>query len=982
MDPAPQIPDLTLLRKIGHGSYGDVWIARTLTGVYRAVKVVARARFEDDRPFLRELDGITRFQQSVGDRPRQLALMHVGRDDERGLFYYVMELADDAQSGTDIDPEKYQALTLKEYMRRGPVTAADAVRLGIELAEALKELHAAGLIHRDVKPSNIIFVGGMPKLADIGLVSSSDHTLTSLGTPGYSPPEGAGTVKADVYSLGKILYQLVTGLPPQDFPRLPPDLMDRADANAVIELNDVVLRACDPDPQNRYASAQEMLDDLLLLQAGKSVQEFRRLRRHLRTLGRVSAVAAVLVAIALGVLGWSNYRQAQALTVQERAAREQAERDERLARYSADLNVAQLALVSGDYGVARTALRRQMPGDGEADQRGLEWWAMWNDTAGDAVETYGEIGASGWRIVLPSPDGQAIALQNIAGETWIAQRGSDQRRKLADGTNGLAGFNADGTQLLVGTQDRRVRWVDVASGVSGPELPVTGRLQGVGDGRRFVIGERAGNGIVLQVWDLAEGRESGRWESGEWRQELQLGGAALSPDGTRLAICLFWTEGTVPRSELLVWHLMEQQVVARSSEIAQVHAVRFSPDGRWIAVGMSGQPVQVFDASSGEIRHRLDGPAGAVTTLAFSRDERTLAAGGRDQVIRIWDLASGTGRVLRGHEGSVQSLVFADDATRIVSGSADGTWRVWDAGGATRRVRTDGLWAGVLGDAVFSPANEIIAATDREGRVAILNSATLEVTRTLDGVFQALAFENSSLIGVSRDLRLVRADLENGEIQPTDLQPEGMTHVAVMVPSRDGTRALLGFRHGEVELWDLRAARSLGRSRRHEGVVRAGAISDDGAWALSGDVTGSVWLWSATSGEAERQLIDVGEEIASLAFAGDQDRILVGLASGLILVLDGRSGEVVEELHGHSGHVDSMILSRDGTRLCSAGKDGLVVIWTLPGFRPIATLVTAAADEQPVNRGIYRLNLSPQGSELSALTQDGRLRLWRLMKRD
>jgi serine/threonine protein kinase len=217
----------------------------------------------------------------------------VGRLEELGLLYYVMELADDVAAGTDIDPDTYEPLTLKSLRTRRPILpAAEVVRLGVELARGLAGLHAVGLIHRDVKPSNIILVNGVPKLADIGLVSSREVSVTSLGTPGYAPPEGSGSLSADLWGLGRILYELVTGLSTKEFPRLPPDFDQREDAGILLELNEVVMRACEPDPQDRYATAQHMLDELLLVQAGRSVQELNRTRARLRTLARVAGIAA------------------------------------------------------------------------------------------------------------------------------------------------------------------------------------------------------------------------------------------------------------------------------------------------------------------------------------------------------------------------------------------------------------------------------------------------------------------------------------------------------------------------------------------------------------------------------------------------------------------------------------------------------------------------------------------------------------------
>ena len=174
---APRIPDYELLRRIGGGSYGDVWLARGVTGVYRAVKIVARSRFDSPRPYQRELDGITRFQRLAFGKARQMALLHVGLNEAEGFFFYVMELADDVHRGTEIDPATYEPLTLKErLLEKGRLPADEALRLAVDLTSALGELHGLGLIHRDIKPSNLIYVRGRPKIADVGLVSSAEVT--------------------------------------------------------------------------------------------------------------------------------------------------------------------------------------------------------------------------------------------------------------------------------------------------------------------------------------------------------------------------------------------------------------------------------------------------------------------------------------------------------------------------------------------------------------------------------------------------------------------------------------------------------------------------------------------------------------------------------------------------------------------------------------------------------------------------------------
>jgi TolB-like protein/Tfp pilus assembly protein PilF len=282
----PSVPDYELLRLIGRGSYGDVWLARGLTGVYRAVKIVWRDRFPNAEPFEREFKGLKKFMSMSRPEAGQLALLHVGQNETAGFFYYVMELADDVESGSRFDPAGYAPLTLREVrMRRGRLPPAEVLSLGVGLAGALAGLHARGLVHRDVKPSNVILVGGVPKLADVGLVASTAEALTFVGTEGFVPPEGPGKPSADVFALGKILYELATGLDREEFPKLPPELNRLPDRPLLLEINEIILRACEVNPGKRYPDARAVLEDLVALQAGRS----RRRRRSWRVSVAVGA---------------------------------------------------------------------------------------------------------------------------------------------------------------------------------------------------------------------------------------------------------------------------------------------------------------------------------------------------------------------------------------------------------------------------------------------------------------------------------------------------------------------------------------------------------------------------------------------------------------------------------------------------------------------------------------------------------------------
>jgi serine/threonine protein kinase/thioredoxin-like negative regulator of GroEL len=415
----PQIPDHELLRRIGQGSYGEVWLARNVMGEYRAVKMVHRAAFGgDSRPFEREFEGIRKFEPISRSHESQLPILHVGLNEAAGCFYYVMELADDANSflsvGADVrrltstgvrvsppaaasdardaskishrsipdqsaagedsrapedrgspDPQRvrmedgldesagartgeaaaagdnrapksepphvgsYEPRTLRlELERHGRLPLAQCLDISLALTTALAHLHKHGLVHRDIKPSNIIFVQGRPKLADIGLVTDAGDARSIVGTEGYLAPEGPGSPQADLYSLGKVLYEISTGRDRRHFPDLPLDLVprsaERGTGNAespndaplptphsalrtprldgLLELNEILLKACARDPRQRYASAEAMHADLALLQRGQSVKRQRAWERRWALGRKLSLVSAGLVV--LTVLGW------------------------------------------------------------------------------------------------------------------------------------------------------------------------------------------------------------------------------------------------------------------------------------------------------------------------------------------------------------------------------------------------------------------------------------------------------------------------------------------------------------------------------------------------------------------------------------------------------------------------------------------------------------------------------------------------------
>lgn len=290
-----------MLRKIGGGSYGEVWLGRGVTGALRAVKVVWREDFEDERGFEREFEGILKFEPISRDHPGLVNILHVGRASNAGgaFYYYVMELGDDMRTGQEINPVEYEARTLRPDVRTSAAVRlelGECVSVGLRLAEALGHLHERGLAHRDVKPSNVIFVNGRAKLADIGLVAARGQR-TFVGTEGFVPPEGPGSTQADVYSLGKVLYEIATGKDRLDFPELPDDLPGGPERKRWLELNRIICDICEPRvSKRRITSAAELAEALRLLQRGK--------KRRRSMAGAVWLTSVVLLGFA-GWVGWS-----------------------------------------------------------------------------------------------------------------------------------------------------------------------------------------------------------------------------------------------------------------------------------------------------------------------------------------------------------------------------------------------------------------------------------------------------------------------------------------------------------------------------------------------------------------------------------------------------------------------------------------------------------------------------------------------------
>jgi eukaryotic-like serine/threonine-protein kinase len=295
-DPAeritPEIPDFDLIRPVGRGGFGEVWLAvNRTTGQLRAVKIVALQQPGQVGAAAREISSLTRLEGNLRCRHENLLnIHHVGQTASH--LFYVMDPADDRTGGPAANSDEYQPATLQSRLQDGPLPTEVCFEYARQLLAGLASLHAAGMAHRDVKPANCLFVGGKVKLADFGLLTESHPLVSRVGTQKYMPPDGRMDIRADVYAAGLVIYEMLSGLPVDEFPRLGSRSREIAADATLASLLRLVLRACEREPERRFTDARAMLAEL-----DSPAKKPRRSRRS-----RVALTAVAMMLIAGGLI--------------------------------------------------------------------------------------------------------------------------------------------------------------------------------------------------------------------------------------------------------------------------------------------------------------------------------------------------------------------------------------------------------------------------------------------------------------------------------------------------------------------------------------------------------------------------------------------------------------------------------------------------------------------------------------------------------
>jgi WD40 repeat protein len=977
----PAILDYELIRLIGQGSYGDVWLARGVTGVFRAVKVVWRERFIEPQPFEREFKGLREFMTVSLIEAHQLALLHVGRNDDAGFFYYVMELADDAATGREIDPERYVPLTLREMrLRRGRLPATRCIVLAADLARALAGLHARNLLHRDIKPSNVIMVGGVAKLADIGLVASTSDAQTYVGTEGFVPPEGPGAPTADVYGLGKLIYELSTGRDRTEFPSLPQDLDSVSDRKTLLELNEIVIRACDPSPGLRYADAGAMLQDILLLQAGHSVRRLHVVERRLRGSIRLAAILATIAAVAGG--GAYVERKRLAAETERRQKAEAALEDQaRNAYYAATLSRAERAVESGNYGVARTVLKSVIPQPGEADRRDFEWKALWNEAQGDPATVLSESGPGMVRVHY-SPDGKLLAGQTATGVVivWEVQTGHELLRVQMPSAPPFAGFSADGRWLLgVNEHSALQRW-SVAGGL--PEATTDSirnrPIAPLGNDRVLSF---TGSPHRLRIWDFASKSEAASLtipHTGPGEATFYSG--AVSPDGAYCALGLISGRARLATWRLVVLDLQTGDVKWDEVLPSKPAAMAFGPDKGTLACAFTDpDELRLLDLAHRDWTWRT-AVLGSPNSVAYVKPGVFCVAGnGR----RVQLIAAGTGEVnaeLRGQSGSISDLGANPDSGQIASASDSGELRVWSRTPPSNTKAFAGFWRTTGTDRAIclSGDGKMLAGKLDGHRVRVVDTDSEHREPVLiDGVISPIRFTRDQgglwAVGLDGSVQLWTLGDTPRLGSSIKVAREG-TALMGASGTPDGRRIVAYDNHGYIVAVDTENRRPLARVEADPQGLFWVTVSDDGRFVAASGFRQFVRIWTLP----DLQPVGIWHSdqwVTNGAFSPNSRILAVTLQSGIVQLHETGHPSRALVRTTSSGTAFGLCFHPTEPRLFVGGQDGIMHVYNTDDWTEMLQMTATEAGTHPGM--IITEAASADGSSLAAYTESGLIRLWR-----
>jgi WD40 repeat protein len=951
--PVPEIPGYEIERELGRGGMGVVYRARQ-AALNRpvAIKMILGGRYTDalaQARFVVEAEVIARLAH-----PQIVQVYEFGRCDDQPFF--VLEYVGGG--------------SLAGRLAQGRLPAGEAAAVVAKLADGMAAAHQKGVVHRDLKPANVLLTGsGEPKVTDFGLAKIGESDMTAsgavVGTPRYmSPEQAAGKTRevgtpTDVYALGAILYECLTGQPPfradtaiatiQQVLTADPPRPRAIDPGVPADLETVCLKCLEKAPAKRYATADALAADLRAYLDGRPIaarpvgtaERFVKWVRRRPTLAALLAVtAASLVALPAGGLYFldklsferseavtargaaeAQKREAQDARNMAEAKKQEAEGARNLAdaekksaqserdRFAGLLYASQLELALAAWADSDLELAVHHLESTRAELRGWEYHLLRGLFASNQ-RNYNGHGTPVFAVGV-SPDGARFASAggNNLVKLWDAEKGTElfSLKGHTRPVNSLS-FHPKGGQIATASADKTVRVWDAEKGTELFTLP------GHTDSVTGVVYSPDGAHLASASWDGTV-----RVWSVEKRAAVQVlrghggyvEGVCFNPDGTRLASAgadrtvRLWAIGADRATHTLKGHA------------EGAYAVRFHPDGRTLVSGggsYTKAELFVWDAATGERLRALDGHRQMVRALDFRADGKQLVTGGYDRTVKVWDVDEGRAlRTFRGHTHEVLGVCFHRDGTHLLSG-AGGRTNVIDRFGEVK------LW-----DATADPG------ADRRGHRAVTGVAVSpDGTRFASG-------------GINGDLKLWDLAARRGPRTVTALEgtPLAPGSIAAVAFSPDGARVAVGGGNaltpnlpGELVIVDALTGRVLAALPGQKSSVTGVAFHPDGVRLAAASADGTVTLWDTRTAKPIRTVARGALRVTSVSFSPDGSVLLTSSAGALfsratgeVKLWDAASGNELRAFTGHRFGVGAACLSRDGRRVAAACHDDTVRVW-------------------------------------------------------
>jgi WD40 repeat protein/serine/threonine protein kinase len=1019
----PSLPNYEILSELGRGGMGVVYKARHLPlNRLVAVKVLLagpHAGSEALARFRGEAAAIARLHH-----PNLVQVYEVG--EYAGRPYAALEFVDGP--------------SLAQHLNGTPLPARQAAEILQVLAQAIHYAHEHGIVHRDLKPANILLavasgqwsvVGKetssrntdhcppttVPKITDFGLAKQLDtpsgHTRTGavLGTPSYMAPEQAHgkaaqvTPRSDIYGLGAILYEMLTGRPPfrgesamdtvlqvlSEEPVPPSRLCPRVPRD--LEL--ICLKCLEKDPQRRYASAAQLAEELRCFLNGEPLRVTRpvgtmeRFGRWCRRNPKVAALAAaVLVSLVAGTavsscLGLQAWHDADEARRQQRRADREAEQA-RLAEGQAEEQAKKAARDRDKARAEETKARRLAAvlaldrGLNLCEQQHIDQGLLWQA-----------------RSLELSP-GEDADLRQVIRANWGAWRSQLNRLHMTylhRGAVTAVAFSSDGQKILTASADGTARLWDTAGNPIGPVLQHEGPVKVACFGPNGKTILTAGDDRTARLWDVATGKPIGAPMSNGF--EIRV--ARFSPDGAQvLTACdvptneLVGTVNGIPtykrRGSVHLWDAATAKPtgVAITLEVTLNDTpgsdVLFSPDGKTV-VTASFLDVRLWDAATGKqtltIHPRRPNKMGLAgpSAVAFSPEGKRIAIACKEGFVQLFDAATGqpVGEALL-HKSRVEVVRFDPRGELLLTGTQDGMAVLWHA--ATGQVdKSPFHHQGKVATVAFSP-NGRLALTGSVDKSARLwdTVAGRPVGQPLlhTGEVQAVAF--------SPDSRFVLTGGADGSARLWEVAPAFQSPLAVLrhldgrfllsavAASADGKTVAAAYGIDAL-CWKVGQEKPIGLARyRHDGVIRSIALSPDGTRLLTAGEHTAVFLWDVTAMFPKPVRIKTGAEVCAVAFSPDGDTFVTGGADGHVQRWQTATGEPVGSAIANKDTIRALALSPDGKRIATA-SGSTVRLWETDSGKQLVPVLLHPAE-------VAAVAFSPNGELLGTGCLDGAARLW------